>query len=84
MDKVVAPFTKDQVESLNQYQASGYLHPFTCGRPGRLNHGDYQGRLVATKDGWHCEGCDYTQDWAHSWMADWGWMGAGQPLHWRA
>jgi hypothetical protein len=26
-----APFTSEQVESLNAYQVSGVMHPFTCG-----------------------------------------------------
>jgi hypothetical protein len=30
-DEVSAPFTDDQVASLNAYQAEGAWHPFTCG-----------------------------------------------------
>lgn len=29
-----------------------------------------QHALVATADGWVCETCDYTQDWAHAFMAE--------------
>lgn len=67
---VTAPFTTEQVESLNGYQSSGVMHEFTCG-----NGGHSHGRLRATSDGWVCdfEGCDYTQDWAHAFMADGGW-----------
>lgn len=28
---VYAPFTPEQIESLNRYQPSGVFHPFTCG-----------------------------------------------------
>lgn len=30
-DIAKAPFTPEQVESLNDYQKSGAMHPFTCG-----------------------------------------------------
>ena len=62
-------FTEDQVASLNAYQESGVFHEFTCG-------GEKCRRaLVATTEGWRCPDpeCDYTQDWAHSWMMDWSW-----------
>lgn len=67
---VRAPFTADQVASLNGYQQSGMFHEFTCGNgacPGT------QEVLVAAGDGWHCPECGYTQDWAHAMMADWSW-----------
>lgn len=57
-------FTEEQVRHLNEFQ-QGPLHPFTCGN----NHkGDRV--LFATVRGWICPCCDYTQDWAHSFMAD--------------
>lgn len=72
-DIVLAPFAPDQVKLLNEYQRLGAMHPFTCG-----THSDTS--LVASTDGWTCphsEGlspidvrCDYTQDWAHAFMAD--------------
>ena len=61
-----APFTDPQVEQLNRYQQSGRMHPFTCG-------GEHEQHvtLTATTAGWVCpEGCGYTQDWAHAFMAD--------------
>jgi len=69
-DRVVTPFTADQVVSLNAYQVAGVIHPFTCGANGC--HGI---RLIAARDGWHCasDTCDYRQDWAHAFMADWSW-----------
>lgn len=110
-DIVRAPWSKDQVASLNEFQVSGAMHPFTCGYC-RDNYGtrfiqqddgtlrpetsaDWEelsaafdageaseliGRivvndrlLVATEAGWTCPTCDYTQDWAWSWMADRTW-----------
>ena len=66
-DLVHAPFTDEQVEALNAFQKLGYFHPFTCGH-------DHDGDriLVAANDGWHCvyPGCEYTQNWAHVFMAD--------------
>lgn len=69
-------FTEDQVESLNAYQACGQWHPFTCG-----NH--CGATLIATTDGWICptEGCGYTQDWAHSFMADGSWKRSLDLMH---
>ena len=63
-----SPFTQDQADSFNAYQKAGIFHPFTCGN----NHpGDRE--LVAKPQGLSCPGCDYKQDWAHSWMLDWKW-----------
>lgn len=75
---VYAPFTDDQVNSLNAYQVAGVMHPFTCGNRSERSHvwrdgdGDL-GLLMATPAGWTCPQCDYTQDWAHGFMADWSW-----------
>ena len=68
MDNVVfAPWTQEQVDALNRWQGCGWVHPFTCGKNdhGYLNS---QRTLVATKNGWVCPNCDYTQDWAHDFM----------------
>ena len=67
-------WTDDQVESLNEYQASGVMHPFTCERKSH--------DLVATNDGWYCpecekEGFSYTQNWCHEWMVNWKWKSFG-------
>lgn len=69
-ETVTAPWTPEQVESLNGYQRSGVMHEFTCGVGGHSH-----GALRATPDGWVCdfERCDYRQDWAHPFMADGGW-----------
>jgi len=60
---IFAPFTPEQVSALNRWQASSYVHPFTCPD----NHqGDRN--LVAREDGWHCPTCSYQQSWAHRGM----------------
>mgnify|MGYP001241801252 CR=1 FL=1 len=69
---ITAPFTEAQVTRLNEWQKNKKVHPFTCGQcrdadpefPLRDQH-----ELVATEDGWICPTCDYTQDWAHDFMA---------------
>lgn len=60
---ITAPFTEEQVKNLNEFQNLGFIHEFTCGN-------DHSGNrvLVATKDGWICPTCTYTQDWAHKGM----------------
>jgi hypothetical protein len=76
--KITAPFTDDQVKSLNAYQVSGVMHPFTCAhcrdQLGTYADGVFNDRLlVATNEGWTCPTCDTTQDWTWEWMADWKW-----------
>ena len=61
-----APWTDDEVASLNAYQACDHVHPFTA------DDGDV---LVATRDGWIHPVFDdeVCQRWAHKFMADWSW-----------
>jgi len=57
-------WTDEQVRKLNEFQACGHMHPFTC--PGE---GDCPSReLIATNEGWVCACGGYTQDWAHPMM----------------
>lgn len=63
---IKAPWTIDQVHALNAYQRLGYVHEFTCAE----SHDGRDRILRATSGGWKCPTCDYTQDWAHEWMAD--------------
>lgn len=70
MERIEAPFNQEQVAQLNRNQQSGYTHPFTCGREPRLGHSDGEGILVARKEGWMCPDDDYTQSWAHAFMAE--------------
>jgi hypothetical protein len=66
---LIAPWTNDEVASLNAYQSSMDYHPFT----GR----DESGKkvvLIATPSGWVTSpGGPIVQDWAHGWMANWSW-----------
>jgi hypothetical protein len=70
-----APWTEDQVRSLNAYQACLCWHPFTCGQ--READGTPH-VLEATTEGWYCPKCKannkcYVQNWCHDFMADWSW-----------
>lgn len=69
-----APWTYAEVEALNEWQANDALHPYTCGSGKRHDEAHRimravrddkdDGVLIATRDGWHCPACSYTQDWA--------------------
>ena len=58
-----APWTCREVVALNDWQERGDVHPFTCGG------NNCREVLIAGHEGWHCPACDYTQDWAHRFMA---------------
>jgi hypothetical protein len=62
---IEAPWTDDQVASLNAFQASDHVHPFT---------GSQGASLRATAAGWveHVGG-PVVQKWALTFMADWSW-----------
>jgi hypothetical protein len=77
--KITAPFTAAQVEQLNRYQQLGMMHAFTCGTKEKHHAAHPALRkpviekdcdLIATTAGWVCPCCDYTQNWAHGFMAD--------------
>lgn len=53
------PWSEEDILVLNLWQTCGMFHPYTCGNDS--SHSD----LVATKNGWVCKNCDYTQKWAH-------------------
>lgn len=67
--EICAPFTSEQVDALNRWQAEGPGHPFTCAA---LHSTGRSPVLNATHSGWICPdpACDYTQDWALAVMAD--------------
>lgn len=66
------PFTPEQVQRLNEGQTNtgdGMIHPYTCRYRSEKPHGHVGGDLgvmIATRDGWVCPYCDYTQEWAAS------------------
>lgn len=75
MDKIEAPFSNEQVKSLNDYQQERIFHPFTCDRKSpecetKTNPDDIlaEGVLIATTEGWVCPCGKYKQNWAHSFM----------------
>ena len=63
---VEAPFTPEQVRHINAFQASGYMHPFTCPHCSGCPDRD----LIASQDALRCPNCDYRQTWVHDFMAD--------------
>jgi hypothetical protein len=73
------PWAPGEVASLNGYQHSGAAHPFTCrndvcrGTPGLSRYAP----LRAAEDGWYCDHCGYTQNWAFVFMTDWSWLTPG-------
>lgn len=75
MSIIYAPFTPEQVALLNGFQQGSNMHPFTCGGDGcRRAHPLEHTSLYAAEDGWHCRYCDYSQNWAHDFMADGCWV----------
>jgi hypothetical protein len=68
MTKFKAPWSLEQTQHLNDFQHASLYHPFTCRNRGDGEH-EGEGLLRATTDGWVCPSCDYTQDWAHPFMA---------------
>lgn len=69
MSQIIAPFTAQQCEKLNQWQQRNDVHPFTCPNRGDGKHTDGGGILIAGPRGWVCPYCDYEQTWAHGFMA---------------
>lgn len=64
--KVTAPWSDEEIDALNHYQRSGLFHEFACVE----THKGLDRTLVATRAGWICLHCGYTQDWAHRFMLD--------------
>lgn len=69
--RVMAPWSPDQVASLNAFQIAHAGHPYTCSGGG----GTHAWELAATPEGWRClypgGQCDYHQDWAWEAHTDW-------------
>ena len=66
-DRIQPPWDEKVVTALQRFQESS-AHPYTC-----PTHSEQP--LCPTTAGWvcNCEGCDFTQDWAHaSSLEDWG------------
>lgn len=70
MTRVEAPWSDDQVASLNGFQACGLHHPFT----GTRGPNGEETILIATSAGWiEREGGPVVQTWAYDLMTDWSW-----------
>lgn len=78
--RVFAPFSVEQVESLLNYQSCDYFHPFTCKYHDDGKHFD-DAVLWPTVRGWICPCCDFTQNWAHTGMADFSWEPIAIRMH---
>lgn len=64
---IQAPFTSWQVANLEDWQESNLVHPFTC--PNRSDEKHMATDILIPKiNGWICQYCNYTQDWAHDFM----------------
>lgn len=59
-DKIRSPFTSAQQQALYDWQNDPRVHPFTCD----------EGHTLVVDRHWYCHECDYTQYWAHAFMAD--------------
>ena len=66
MTLIESPWTQQQVERANAWQAAANFHPYTCGQRSERPPHVGESELVATPDGWVCRFCDYKQGWAHS------------------
>lgn len=65
-----APWSEDEVKSLNDFQKAGCFHPFT----GTRGPNGEETVLIATPAGWvEYEGGPVVQTWAHQFMADGSW-----------
>lgn len=63
------PFTTEEIQSFNEYQKVGIMHPYTCGN--REHSGD--DLLFAKEDGLYCPTCEYKQDNVLQWLIDNEW-----------
>lgn len=77
MEKIDAPWRTEQVTSINAFQASNAMHPFTCPFRGLADpvHRDWGegdvGVLLANEGGLFCRDCSYQQGWVWDVMAEW-------------
>ncbi len=85
---VYAPFTTEQVDSINGYQEASVGHPYTCSHcrdeeaqqlrqkhPNNLERWALRSQhlLVARQEGLVCPECGRVQISAHSFLADGSW-----------
>lgn len=72
MANINPPWTDEQVKNLEEWQKTGWLHPFTCcGHEGCLREESVnEGILIPTNNGLVCPCGKYTQNWASQNMLD--------------
>jgi hypothetical protein len=73
MTMINAPFTGEQVQSMNGFQTRSLMHPMTC-RVDDCRSVNGSGPMTATTLGWMCRSCDYRQDWTFIFTTDWSWV----------
>ncbi len=72
--RVEAPFSVDQVSSMNAYQEAG-RDPVGCAGSELVWHGQPV-VMLARREGWFCPWCTgVVQDWARMRITDWSWLG---------
>lgn len=60
MSQIKAPFTKEQIENLKEWQTCGMCHPYTC-----CDHIV----MKVKEEGLYCPRCGMVQTWAHDFKA---------------
>lgn len=75
MERVEAPFTKEQLENIKNFQNGGGFHPFTCCSPKNISEcqrvsGENEGILIPTEQGFVCPCGKYKQNWCHKFMTE--------------
>lgn len=72
MSMIYAPYTEEQVARLREWQASDFVHPFTCCHVG----------MNVEQHGFVCLKCGNIQTWCHDFMAEGpGLRKVGDKLH---
>ena len=86
MAHIKAPFTKEQVQALKEWQDGTFTfstkigdrtvevpgHPFTCCSFDGCDRQSqpHEGALIPTVDGWVCPCGKWKQDWCHDFMCE--------------
>lgn len=79
--RIVAPFSEDETDALNAWQA-GPSHPYTCRKCGGTLRAMYSQGWICP-DGFRGYACDFTQDWASLATVHVTPLGQVMPLRWR-
>lgn len=77
---ITAPFTGEQVQSMNGFQVRSMMHPMTC-REDDCRVANGSGPMTATTLGWMCRHCEYRQAWTFNFTTDWSWVEHADMIH---